>query len=553
MKVTTQKHNKTSLTSKKFAKMKSWISNSVKRKALLRFGAKIVLLCILIISIQSAAITALISSSYPWLISNRWMIMLSFVPKTILEIVFVVFWTEILFWLIFNIFRRNSLQNALIVPVKASLFCYLFVSFSDLFLGFSLTILVILGVIVSHSAVEVLIDNPLQEIKLNPKKLDTDTHLALSELEHILIWASYTVFLIVLLAVSAYLADLLVLHIRPVLDQYLVPLAVYVAVGTGISQIIEWRRELSTPKEWTVAGIPSSLIICIFGFQWDFHMIFSELNALWGLSASILPLLHPFLKPIVSEYYEEKNQTGDTDGIMNEISSAPRFNKFMIALAVLSFLMNIIYNIVGSPFHVDISGDLFQVSFHWFDPCFYFFTGDKLIGVSTFGFLFPLVLMTYIILVKSKQWDLSIDRYYTATLSLTLIISLLFDKYGDNGVILSRPGLLFLIVGAAAIGWFSDLVQNSSKGIQLLSAVWFGLVPADILYGLAFEGSFLIVPVICVGGNGWGIGDGLWIMSFLIVSIMIGLSALRAERQQKNGTNSKEEPKGTDEHMECGN
>jgi hypothetical protein len=104
--------------------------------------------------------------------------------------------------------------------------------------------------------------------------------------------------------------------------------------------------------------------------------------------------------------------------------------------------------------------------------------------------------------------------------TVSLILSFLFFTQRSTGVYLRVEGYVLFLIISLLIGRFSEWQFTRENIIHSLASFWFGLIPADFLYGVGvvFRGGYS-----CMGGFGWGIGDGLWFLAlFMTLAVYAG-------------------------------
>ncbi len=78
----------------------------------------------------------------------------------------------------------------------------------------------------------------------------------------------------------------------------------------------------------------------------------------------------------------------------------------------------------------------------------------------------------------------------------------------STGVAVDQASLPLLCLVAALAGYYSNWENPKAGTLVLAAAVFFGMLPGDFLLGwIAAQNP---PYATCIGGDAWGIGDGLW-------------------------------------------
>jgi len=208
------------------------------------------------------------------------------------------------------------------------------------------------------------------------------------------------------------------------------------------------------------------------------------------------------------------------------VTNISAFDLFFIALLAVSLMTHMVYSSVDAHFKVHpVVGENIQVVWNCFDPCILFSIGNAFYGISTLGFLLPFTLMTYIVTKKSTAWGFSINQDYRLCFSVAAVVNGLFLEITPTGFSLSSIGYIIVAILSSLIGCFSMNNRGIHNAIHIFSAFWFGLALSDFSRGLYYVVDRSTVQFsVCLGGDGWGIGDGLWLTSIgMIVFYSTGL------------------------------
>jgi hypothetical protein len=187
--------------------------------------------------------------------------------------------------------------------------------------------------------------------------------------------------------------------------------------------------------------------------------------------------------------------------------------KLIVGILIISPATFLIYLLTGSQLHLQLDySKPIQIARNFIDLWIMFPVGNAYQGFSLFGFFIPLVLMTFILTKKKQEWGIGVNKEYVAALLGTILITFTTFTIYPEGVKPTSSPFILIFPLSFYIGYRSKWSNPYTHSILLFTAFWLGEIPADIFGSLALLLMFG-APYSCVGGSGWGIGDGLWLIS----------------------------------------
>lgn len=489
----------------------------------------------------------LIHDNYPehqiaYLISQYLHQLITTVLAIIPLVIFLVAFLEVVVGLVPSRILGNQWRKSswIQICVQSLAFGTLLVSFDYYLNYYPISVIVVMTV---HLLTEVVVRrgtrDSLDEVNLQPIKCQESR---VDPLDHVLLWLLSSLILSIIL--SLLVAFTFFLFPTYIERSFYLKLGILLVSGIGITELIIVKRGMQTTQLLVLSSLIPTATLIMLGPDWSVLPYLTTNIGAWSFAGLALFSLYPSVRISLGNMIPEISQKLISSKTRIDLSNDQVFLNRMTLLFGIHLTFVVLYWLSGAQFRVTPQWDLpVQVLWNGFDPCIIFKTGGDYYGVSTLGFLFPLVLMSYILILKTREWSLDFGSDVLLAFLGTLVISLLFLEIRPTGVAMTLLGDALCVALALGIGFGSNWERNEAKAIQLLSVIWFAMIPGDFLYGLGILGRRFLSELVCIGAYGWGIGDGLWLTAFCMMFFMfLASKAKQKEAEEDSDEASMGEP-----------
>ncbi len=246
----------------------------------------------------------------------------------------------------------------------------------------------------------------------------------------------------------------------------------------------------------------------------------------------------------ISNNYSSEEEITTNDN--NWLKFFEGFLEFYVFMYVLLHILDLVIILPSSRVSPNMNLPI-QIISNGLDFHLYIDIGIVLDGFSFFGFFLPLGVFVLMVIVFQKKLKIQLDRYYVTLLIGVFFISLFGLYPTGGGISMMKWALVCIFCLSVGVGFIAFWDNLTSRLVLMVSAVWFGQVPADFIAGIIYLPDY--VTSQCLGGALFGFGDGLWGTTFIaILCIFLGwyirnileigacIESLENENRQSSGT-----------------